>query len=364
MGLRRLPGKNVWVYYTTVNGKYWSRSTGQIKKTLARKEVPRLQELAEACRNSQQTTHDVLSKAIDAEVARVKIDVSENSSARIKTALNNFRKFAGNIQLDKITKDLLEAYQRKRLTKRALGTVDSELVFIRRMLRHNGYHVEKPSPKKGRVTAQRAFTREEIVKFFDVCPARLKPLYLTLLATGGRLAELTVSPYGKSTHTPLLKTEVDLEQRVIRLRPAKQREGREKVAPKVRLIPLPAWVIEPLREHMARTKGPHVFPAIVNSVSRNFDLICQKAGIPKFDALKQKVTAHSFRHTYATLLSELLGNNPFMLKEALGHKRITTTERYCHPTTPSLEIALPELNGVAQPVAQPGDQGASKEHEG
>jgi hypothetical protein len=29
MGLRRHAGKRVWIYYTMVDGKYWSRSTGQ-----------------------------------------------------------------------------------------------------------------------------------------------------------------------------------------------------------------------------------------------------------------------------------------------------------------------------------------------
>ena len=70
-------------------------------------------------------------------------------------------------------------------------------------------------------------------------------------------------------------------------------------------------------------------------------MIIKRAGIPKFDALGQKVTGHSFRHAYATILSEQLENNAFVLKEALGHQRLSTTERYCHPTAPTVVIALP-----------------------
>jgi integrase len=43
------------------------------------------------------------------------------------------------------------------------------------------------------------------------------------------------------------------------------------------------------------------------------------------DYLGQKVTAHCFRHTYATLMAEAIGQNPFVLKEILGHKRLTSS---------------------------------------
>jgi hypothetical protein len=38
-------------------------------------------------------------------------------------------------------------------------------------------------------------------------------------------------------------------------------------------------------------------------------------------------------------MAEAVGQNPFLLKEVLGHQRITTTEQYCHPEAPV--IALP-----------------------
>jgi len=48
------------------------------------------------------------------------------------------------------------------------------------------------------------------------------------------------------------------------------------------------------------------------------------------------LTICSFRHTYATLMAQAVGNNPFLLKEVLGHRRIATTEQYCHPEAPVL----------------------------
>lgn len=340
MVLRRVKGRSVWIYQSEVNGKTWSRSTGQTDKKLALKEIPRLKEIAESYRIDPRDPL-TLSNAIKAEVQRLKIDVSPNQGERVEFSLKNFLNYAGDIKLEKITTELLERFQRYRLKKKmSLSTVNRELIYLVRMLRINGFHIQKPSPKPGKVTGQRALTNDELAKFFEACPARLKPLYLLMLATGARQAELVPSPI-MSTHKPLLKSEVDFEHSLIRLRTAKQREGAAKANPKVRVIPLPDWVIEPLKWQMARSKTAFVFKRLF-AACRQFDDILKKAGIPKYDALGQKLTGHSFRHTYATLMAEMVGHNAFALKAALGHTRISTTERYCHPTAPILEIALPE----------------------
>lgn len=346
MVLRRMKGRNVWIYQTEVNGKTWSRSTGQTDKKRALKEIPRLKEMAESYRIDPRDPL-TLSNAIKAEVQRLKIDVSPLQSERVEFSLKNFLNYAGDIKLERITTELLEKFQRYRLKTRSLGTVNRELIYMIRMLRVNGFHVQKPTPKPGKVTAQRALTNEELAKFFEACPARLKPLYLLMLATGARQAELVPSPM--STHKPLLKTEVDFEHSLIRLRTAKQRQGAAKANPKVRVIPLPEWVIEPLKSQMKRSKTAFVFKRLF-AACRQFDDVLKKAGIPKYDALGQKLTGHSFRHTYATLMAEMVGHNAFALKAALGHNRISTTERYCHPTAPILEIALPEpkKDGVSE----------------
>lgn len=90
-----------------------------------------------------------------------------------------------------------------------------------------------------------------------------------------------------------------------------------------------------------------VFKPLANS-SRDFDVILKRAGIPKVDALGRKATAHSFRNTYATLMAERTGHNPFVLKEILGHKCLSTTERYCHLTAPSLPISWQEITPLGQ----------------
>ena len=125
------------------------------------------------------------------------------------------------------------------------------------------------------------------------------------------------------------------------LRTAKMRRNTSS-HPKTRLISLPEWVIQPLERQMNSTEGEFVFTQMINSF-RVFNRILKQAGIPKLDPLGQKVTAHSFRHTYATFMAESIGHNAFVLKSILGHERISTTERYCHPTAPTIELELPFL---------------------
>lgn len=55
------------------------------------------------------------------------------------------------------------------------------------------------------------------------------------------------------------------------------------------------------------------------------------------------MTAHSFRHTYATIMAEAVGHNPFTLKELLGHQQLSMTERYCHAKAPCIP---PDFQGM------------------
>ncbi len=86
---------------------------------------------------------------------------------------------------------------------------------------------------------------------------------------------------------------------------------------------------------MDSVRGSFVFRH-QNNNPRNFDQVLIKAEIEKYDELDRRLTTHSFRHTYATLMASLLGDNRFMLKAILSQKKLSTTERYCHPKAPSL----------------------------
>ena len=97
--------------------------------------------------------------------------------------------------------------------------------------------------------------------------------------------------------------------------------------------------MKPLRVQMKSNEEPHVFRRYASS-RRDFEAVLRRAGIAKKDELGRKVMSHSFRHTYATLVADATGSNPFVVKEILGHRQISTTERYCHVTALRLRLNL------------------------
>jgi integrase len=54
-----------------------------------------------------------------------------------------------------------------------------------------------------------------------------------------------------------------------------------------------------------------------------------------------KVTSHSFRHTYGTLMAEAIGSNPFIVQKSPGHGNISTTARYCHVEAGAPNLPIP-----------------------
>jgi integrase len=220
MALRK--AANVWIYQCKIGGRTWSRSTGKANRREAEREVPKLQRLAQLPRSQPSESLD-LKEAICREVKRVEEDASRLEGLRVFHGLSNFLAFSGNVSLDRIDTALLDRYQRKRLGEASQRTVRMELCYVLRLLRLRGFQVVRPLPRRGRVTPQRAFTHDEIRRFFEACPPRYVTLYTLMPATGAREAEL--APAKKWSHVPLLKSEVDLGRRLVTIRSAKAKPG-------------------------------------------------------------------------------------------------------------------------------------------
>lgn len=340
MPLIKKKGCRVWYYRCKVNGKAWERSTGQTDKRKAEREVPNLEALAELHRK-QPSDCLKLKKAIVREVERVELELGERRASRVGCSLENFFKYAGSdMPLERIGKKMLRDFQLKRNQDVAKDTVDRELCDVCRMLRENGFMIEKPKPLAGKVNEVREFTRDELKAFFEHCPDEFFTLFMFMLSTGARPSDIVYSP--RSNHVPLLKSEVDLSAKVVTIRQSKGLPGRKKPQPIVRT--LPDDLIKPLKQHIKQTRGQYVFPEIKN-LARVFNDILSEAKIEKRDALNRKLVAHSFRHTYGTIASESLGGNQFALKAILGHSQISTTARYVHMKPTPVVIPISDLIG-------------------
>jgi integrase len=351
MSLRKVG--NVWIYRCKVNGKTWDRSTGETDKRKALAKVTELEALAQLHR-AQPVKSVKLSQAIVPEIARIEIEVSKQQAVRSSCCLRNFlRWLERDIDLNKINTDLLAQYQRARLQKAAGETVKRELHAVCVMLRQNKIRVEPPKRIPGRKTEQRDFTQNELVKFFAACDADQKVLFSFLLATGARPAE--VVPSVRSTHVALLKTDLADANNTVFIRTAKLHATQRD---KPREIFIPDAQMQQLVQFAQRTPGPHIFTPN-RTLCVAFDRILQQAGIPKKDELGRKLTAHSFRHTYASMMAKRVSYNPHVLKEILGHRQLSTADRYIHARgsaaemvavtpylTPSGELS-PEGGGVS-----------------
>lgn len=326
MSLYKKPGCKNWIYRTSVNGKTWEASTGTPNKAEAQRRVPGLMALAQLQRDSIKECL-TLKAAMLREGNLVTQDVGKEEAERVAIALKNFYAFVGakDIPLIKINTDLLERYQRQRLQEVSLATYNMEVTYICRMLRRNRIIVEKPKPKKGTKTPNRPFTQEELKAFFSSCIYEHWVLFMTMLVTGARPAELIPSP--RSNHKPLLKTEVDFQTGKTILRNAKLKINEPD---RFRVLTIPEWLLEDLKAVADETQGPYLFNLRTHGIAPLFRRILERAGLDRLDTLGRKLTAHSLRHTFCDSLAASAGNNPFAVMKSMGHANLATTQKYCH----------------------------------
>ena len=150
-------------------------------------------------------------------------------------------------------------------------------------------------------------------KFFDV----LTPAVIISLETGVRRGELFDMQWGKS---------VDFESQTIRVR-GKTYESRE--------IPLNRFAFETMRDwwmHCAQPKSGYIFTSHggrLRSLHRSLYPVLSAAGINRVNAKGQRITWHSLRHTFGTLLGAA-GVDPTTLMKLMGHAKLATTQQYLH----------------------------------
>ena len=92
-------------------------------------------------------------------------------------------------------------------------------------------------------------------------------------------------------------------------------------------------------------------------MGREFNEALASAGIAKRDALGRELRMHSLRHTYCTMMAQQV-SNALALSRLLGHKRVSTTERYYHgdPDAPTISVArIIDMDRIRTPYTQEGE---------
>ena len=115
-------------------------------------------------------------------------------------------------------------------------------------------------------------------------------------------------------------------------------------------VSMPDTVAKILSERMTTVPDEYVFKGRtggkIKYLSKTFKRVLEEVGINEgVSDSRFKKSFHSLRHTFATevLASGLVGIGD--LKNMLGHKNITTTQRYVHPSQKAMTAAASMMNG-------------------
>jgi integrase len=146
------------------------------------------------------------------------------------------------------------------------------------------------------------FTVEQARRFLEVAKDdELGSLYRVALGTGLRRGELLGLEW----------RDVDFASGTVRVR-------RSKTAAGVRAIPLSGLAASGLH-HADRKPGP-IWPYRPEYVTRHFQELCERAGVPY-------IKFHGLRHSAASLMLDE-GIDPLTIQAILGHSRVSMTSHY------------------------------------
>lgn len=350
MGLYRRKDSKVWWMRFAVNGQQYRRSTETTDEKLARKILAKVETLIIEGKwfdieEARRRTFDEMM-----EVYFSKIVDKSSTLERKKDALPHLNSFFSGLPLSSITSDLVDDYKKKRLDE---GAADSTILNEVRLLSHafNTVKWSRTNPikdakrimlKAGEI--DRWLTREEEEKLLCSAQGKLNdqlPDIIVLdLNTGLSQEEILklewsqVDLFGKTLTTGREKT---------RKQRSKRCGSNGSDASNMRTIPLNKTAYDLLKR---RAQAGNMSGCVFCDVN---------SGMIKADALKRAFRRavkesgiahcrfHDLRHTFASRLAQA-GVDLLKISKLLGHKDISTTQRYAHHCPESLRDSVTVLD--------------------
>src|SRR5438067_290873 len=232
--------------------------------------------------------------------------------------------------LGQITRAEIEAWRRERMSKCRPATINRDLSRLRHMLNIAvEWELLEESPMKGMkfLRENNARTRylslEECQRLIASCIApHIRALVTVALHSGMRLGEIL----------NLRRHDLDFASGFILVRDSKNGESRH--------VPADATLFALFRAYPHRPSTDLVFSSSsgghIVDVRTGFQNACKRAGLTDLHF-------HDLRHTFASQFV-MSGGDLYILKEILGHKSITMTQRYAH-LSPTYKIkAIDRMN--------------------
>jgi integrase len=165
-------------------------------------------------------------------------------------------------------------------------------------------------------------------------PGDLHDIALLSIDTGLRMGEVLELTWGDVRLEPAEGAKFGLV--IVRARHSKNSKSRN--------VPLTSRVLAMLKSRtsstvglvFARKDGTRLCQTWINERHR---AICDLL------KLSTEFVPHSFRHTYGTRLGES-GTDAFTIMKLMGHRTITVSQRYVHPSPEASELAVSRLEAL------------------
>src|SRR5947208_5793090 len=246
--------------------------------------------------------------------------------------------------LGQITRAEIEAWRRERMSKCRPATINRDLSRLRHMLNIAvEWELLEESPMQGikflreNNARTRYLSLEECQRLIASCIApHIRGLVTVAFDSGMCLGEIV----------KLRRHDLDFASGFILVRDSKNGESRR--------VPADATLFALFRAYPHRPSTDLVFSSSsgghIVDVRTGFQNACKRAGLTDLHF-------HDLRHTFASQFV-MAGGDLYILKEILGHKSITMTQRYAH-LSPTYKIkAIDRMNTLwagATPQTNPSE---------
>jgi integrase/recombinase XerD len=190
-------------------------------------------------------------------------------------------------------------------------------------------HIPFPrQPRKLPVVLSQA----EVQRFLEaIKKLKYRAILMTAYAAGLRLSEVT----------QLQVSDIDSQRMMIRVRQGKgQKDRYVMLSPTLLALMRSYWRSERPKTWLFPGRTPNL-PLEVSSVQR----ACRQAGLDA--GLTKRVTVRMLRHCFATHLLEA-GTNVRVIQTLLGHRSLTTTQRYTYVSAQTVHATVSPLELLAQ----------------
>ncbi len=253
--------------------------------------------------------------------------IHKKSWTRDVTSSRALQSYFGGKRISSINTWLVNKYRSRRLNEVAKATINRELAFLKTMLNFavqrnwlstnplKGYK-RFPEPPKTRIV-----TKEEFRAVYGEASDFLKPILLMAVNTGMRRGEIF----------DLKWSNVNLAEGYLLVEDSKNNESRH--------ITINKQLNEALKSVKYHASGDYVFShggSRVKTFKTAFNAAIRRAGVKPF-------RFHDLRHTFASNLV-MKGVDLVTVGELLGHKSLSMTRRYSHPSPEHKKQAVEKLD--------------------